>query len=90
MRETVAEVPDGYEPPTFQTAALQHTDVKLTWDEDDDSRKRALSSKKLTGDQIREDDFKVASQDTNTLSIPEVPSYVTLTCTHNKCHIFCS
>lgn len=53
------EVPEGYEPPTFQTAALQHTDVKLTWDADDDNRKRALSSKKLTSDQIREDDFKV-------------------------------
>ena len=60
MRETASEVPEGYEPPNFQTAALQHTDVKLTWDADDDNRKRALSSKKLTGDQIREDDFKVA------------------------------
>ena len=59
VRDTAAEVPEDYEPPTFQTAALQHTDVKLTWDADDDGRKRALSASRLTGDQIREDDFKV-------------------------------
>ncbi len=52
-------MPDGYEPPNFQTVALQHTNVKLTWDADDDGRKRALSAKRATQADIREDDFKV-------------------------------
>lgn len=38
--------------------ALQHTSVSLTWDADDEGRKRALS-KKMTADDIREDDFAV-------------------------------
>ena len=53
-------MPDGYEPPNFQTLALQHTNVQLTWDADDDGRKRALSAKRATQEDIREDDFKVA------------------------------
>ena len=52
-------MPDGYEPPAFQTVALQHTNVQLTWDADDDGRKRALSAKRATQADIREDDFKV-------------------------------
>jgi hypothetical protein len=58
-RDTAAEVPAGYEaPPAFATAALQHTNVKLTWDADDSGRKRALS-KRVTAEELREDDFKV-------------------------------
>lgn len=47
-----------YAPPAFQARALQHTNVQLTWDADDDSRKRALS-RKLNADELKEDDFKV-------------------------------
>lgn len=41
----------------FQTKALQHTNVELTWDKEDETRKRALS-RKLTADELKEDDFK--------------------------------
>lgn len=58
VRDTAEEVPADYAPPDFTTAALQHTNVKLTWDADDDTRKKALR-KKMTEDSIREDDFKV-------------------------------
>ena len=58
VRDSATEVPPDYAPPHFQTAALQHTNVKLTWDADDDSRKRTLH-RRLNEDQIREDDFKV-------------------------------
>ena len=53
-------VPGDYAPPDFTTAALQHTNVKLTWDADDDTRKKALR-KKMTEDSIRDDDFKVVA-----------------------------
>lgn len=60
VRDTAQEVPADYAPPDFTTAALQHTNVKLTWDADDDSRKKALR-KKMTEDSIRNDDFKVST-----------------------------
>ncbi len=59
VRDTAEEVPPDYAPPDFTTAALQHTNVKLTWDADDDTRKKALR-KKMTEDSIRDDDFKVS------------------------------
>jgi hypothetical protein len=58
QRDSAMAVPDNYEPPNFQTVALQHTNVQLTWDADDDGRKRALSAKRATQMEIREDDFK--------------------------------
>lgn len=60
-RDVATEVPPGYvPPPAFATAALQHTNVKLTWDADDVVRKRALA-RKLTQEQLHEDDFRVRS-----------------------------
>lgn len=58
VRDIAEAVPADYAPPDFTTAALQHTNVKLTWDADDDTRKKALR-KKMTEDSIRDDDFKV-------------------------------
>ena len=59
VRDTAADVPANYEPPpSFSTAALQHTNVKLTWDADNDQRRRALS-KRVTANELRDDDFKV-------------------------------
>lgn len=59
-RDAVTDVPANYEPPPFfTTAALQHTRVQLTWDRDDENRKRALS-KRITADELKEDDFKVS------------------------------
>lgn len=57
VRDTATSVPSDYEAPTFQTKALQHTNVELTWDKGDEGRKRALT-RKLTADEIKEDDFK--------------------------------
>lgn len=57
VRDTATQVPSDYEPPVFQTKALQHTNVDLTWDKGDDSRKRTLN-KKITADQLKEDDFR--------------------------------
>ena len=45
-----------YEPPEFQAKALQHTNVKLTWDEDDPERKKAFA-RKLTEDKLKDEDF---------------------------------
>lgn len=59
VRDTATGVPDDYvAPPAFANLALQHTNVKLTWDADDDNRKRTLA-KRVTKDELRDDDFKV-------------------------------
>ena len=58
-RDTARDAPPDYEPPPFfATAALQHSNVKLTWDATPDERRRALS-KKVTPEELRDDDFKV-------------------------------
>lgn len=58
-RDVATEVPVSYvPPPAFATAALQHTNVKLTWDADDVVRKRTLA-RKLTQEQLHDDDFRV-------------------------------
>jgi hypothetical protein len=60
VRDEASSVPPGYEPPNFQTAALQQTNVKLTWDAADASRKTALQRlARLTEEQIAQEDFKV-------------------------------
>lgn len=57
VRDSATDVPPDYEPPVFQTKALQHTNVELTWDKGDASRRRTLT-KRLTADELKEDDFK--------------------------------
>lgn len=50
-----------YMPLAFQARALQHTNVQLTWDADDDTRRRALT-RRLNTDELKEDDFKASSR----------------------------
>ena len=58
-RDSATDAPPGYEPPPFfTTAALQHSNVKLTWDATPDERRRALS-KRIKAEELRDDDFKV-------------------------------
>lgn len=57
IRDYATQVPSDYEAPVFQTKALQHTNVELTWDKEDEGRKKALT-KKLTADELKDDDFK--------------------------------
>lgn len=45
VRDAASDIPPDYEPPVFETKALQHTNVKLTWDEDDPDRKKTLHRK---------------------------------------------
>lgn len=42
-KESCDSVPDNYKPAVFATLALQQTDVKLTWEEDDQSRMELLT-----------------------------------------------
>ena len=56
IRDFASDVPGDYEPPEFQAKALQHTNVKLTWDEDDPARKKAFA-RKLTEDKLKDEDF---------------------------------
>jgi hypothetical protein len=57
IRDTATEVPVDYVAPVFQTKALQHTNVDLTWDKGDDGRKKTLT-RKLKEEEIKDEDFK--------------------------------
>ena len=52
-------MPPDYKAPDFTTSALQHTNVKLSWDAGDDERERVLQ-KRLNDDAIKDNDFKVS------------------------------
>ncbi|XP_073005254.1 pre-rRNA-processing protein esf1 [Typha latifolia] len=41
-RDVATEAPVGYKEPDFQTRALQHSRVKLTWEDDEPERKKIL------------------------------------------------
>ncbi|KAJ7560922.1 hypothetical protein O6H91_03G006300 [Diphasiastrum complanatum] len=63
-RDTAVEVPADYKAPEFETRALQHSNVKLTWDDEEPVRVKALRQK-FSSDQLNEMDFKayLASED---------------------------
>jgi hypothetical protein len=42
VHDKAARVPSGYEPPVFQSRALQHSKPKLTWDADNADRTKVL------------------------------------------------
>jgi hypothetical protein len=51
------DLPDGYKPNEFQTTALTHSKVKLTWDAEDTTRKevqkRAFSQKEIDENELQ-------------------------------------
>ncbi|OZJ06150.1 hypothetical protein BZG36_01047 [Bifiguratus adelaidae] len=55
-RDEAYRVADGYKPATFVTDALQHSNVKLTWDDDDPDRIK-VTRRKLTKEDIKDLDF---------------------------------
>ena len=57
MRDEASDIPSTYEAPMFKSKALQHTKPTLTWDEDDDSRKKTLH-RKLGPDEVKEEEFR--------------------------------
>lgn len=57
VRDEATGVPADYRPPQLRQN-LNTTHAKLTWDEDSHERRRVLT-KKLTEEDIREDDFRV-------------------------------
>ncbi|MQL78045.1 hypothetical protein Taro_010473 [Colocasia esculenta] len=44
-RDIATEAPPDYKQPDFETFALQHSNVKLTWDDDEPDRKKTLRQK---------------------------------------------
>jgi len=57
VRDMATEVPVDYAAPVFQTKALQHTNVDLTWDKGDDGRKKTLT-RKLKEEELKDEDFR--------------------------------
>ncbi|KAG1693239.1 hypothetical protein DVH05_023704 [Phytophthora capsici] len=56
-KDSCDSVPDRYKPAIFATLALQQTDVKLTWEEDDEQRLELLTRPSDWKD-AHDDDFK--------------------------------
>ncbi|KAL5196626.1 hypothetical protein ABZP36_000138 [Zizania latifolia] len=61
-RDVATEAPPSYKEPNFETRALQHSRVKLTWDDDEPERKKVLR-RKFNDDQLDELDIYLASDD---------------------------
>ncbi|KAL6656674.1 hypothetical protein ACP70R_004454 [Stipagrostis hirtigluma subsp. patula] len=61
-RDVATEAPPNYKEPDFETRALQHSRVKLSWDDDEPERKKVLR-RKFTDDQLDELDMYLASDD---------------------------
>ncbi|KAI8098706.1 uncharacterized protein BX664DRAFT_254641 [Halteromyces radiatus] len=55
-RDTCTQVSDSYKPLKFTTEALQHTRVKLTWDQDQPERVQ-MTRREFTEDDLKELDF---------------------------------
>ncbi|PWW78802.1 hypothetical protein C7212DRAFT_288807 [Tuber magnatum] len=68
-RDRCTKVPTNYKPTDFSTDALQHSKVKLTWDEDDQQRKLA-TKRSFSQRDIEDMDLKVylASSDSESES----------------------
>ncbi|CAM6082843.1 unnamed protein product [Calypogeia fissa] len=56
-RDSASEVPVDYKPIEFETRALQHSNVKLTWDDDEPVRVKALR-RNFNRDELDEMDFR--------------------------------
>ncbi|KDD72917.1 hypothetical protein H632_c2737p0, partial [Helicosporidium sp. ATCC 50920] len=57
VRDAAASVPPDYVPPFFEARALQLTNVGLSWDGEDKSRRKILT-RKMTAEDIKEDDLR--------------------------------
>ncbi|KAJ3411749.1 pre-rRNA-processing protein esf1 [Chytridiales sp. JEL 0842] len=55
--DVAEQLPATYTPADFATPALQHSKVKLTWDQDDPDRFK-VTRRKFTKDDLKEMDFK--------------------------------
>ncbi|XP_074566016.1 pre-rRNA-processing protein esf1 [Curcuma longa] len=64
-RDVAKEASAGYKGPDFQTRALQHSKVKLTWEEDKPERKKLLRGK-FNPDQLDElNEYLASSEDSD-------------------------
>lgn len=61
-RDLATEAPPNYKEPDFETRALQHSKVKLTWDDDEPERKKKLR-RKFNDDQLDDLGIFLASDD---------------------------
>ena len=56
VRDVATDIPPDYEAPDFQVKALQHSNVKLSWDDDDPMRRKTFR-RKITEDNLKDEDF---------------------------------
>ena len=56
VRDIATDIPPDYEAPDFQVKALQHSNVKLSWDDDDPMRRKTFR-RKITEDNLKDEDF---------------------------------
>ncbi|XP_051147664.1 pre-rRNA-processing protein esf1 [Andrographis paniculata] len=75
-RDVATEAPADYQGLDFQTRALQHSSVQLTWDEDEPQRAKALR-RKFTDEQLADMELKeiLASDESETDEEKKVDKY---------------
>jgi len=56
VRDSATDIPADYEAPEFQVKALQHSNVKLSWDDDDPARRKTFR-RKVTEENLKDEDF---------------------------------
>ncbi|KAL3700748.1 hypothetical protein R1sor_018770 [Riccia sorocarpa] len=69
-RDSAEDIPSDYKPVEFETKALQHSNVKLTWDDDEPLRAKALR-RKFNADQLNEQDYRDYIASSSSESGPE-------------------
>ena len=62
--DEASAAPDRYKQPNFQTRALQHSNIELTWDADEPTRKK-LKKGSFDDDDMEADDLKAYLADTD-------------------------
>ncbi|MCO5568862.1 hypothetical protein L7F22_022564 [Adiantum nelumboides] len=76
-RDVAKEVPSDYQAPSFETRALQHSRVKLTWDDDEPDRVKTLHQS-FNAEQLNDMDFKsyLASDESDSEAGQDVEHFI--------------
>ena len=80
IRDSAESVPGDFEAPEFECNALQKTNVKLSWDDDDDRRLKVVR-RRFTEEELHDQDFSAylaSESDAESIDGDRVPNYEAL------------
>ena len=80
VRDSAETVPGDFEAPEFECNALQKTNVKLSWDDDDEHRLKVVR-RRFTEEELQDQDFSAylaSESDADSIDGDRVPNYEAL------------